>query len=328
MPEEPYTLTDSPRRSQHRVRSLRSSSTGRPRAKYVGGTGLATKYLWDEVPAGVKWSDPENRITFFTGPLAGTRVCGSGTFSVTTLGACTNMCGTSQANGFFGAFMRQNGIDGIIVQGAAEKWTRLHIRGRRTAAPRCRAPAGPRHLGDRGRGHRRSWASDAASSASARRARTSCASRPSWATAATWRLTTAWAPSWAPRSSSAISADQGGRQAAGARSGASGGEREEAGRLHQRGRPRPRATSAPTPASAPLRPMGAVPMRNYTTNVFPEDNKYVPEYMRSHFKAKPVVLLGLHRRPLPHHGRSPKGTYAGFRRRGAGVRGRRPRWAR
>ncbi len=100
---------------------------GETTRKYVGGTGLATKYLWEEVPAGVDWSDPENRITFFTGPLAGTRVCGSGTFSVTTKGACTNMCGTSQANGFLGAFMRQNGIDGIIVQGAADRWVRLHI---------------------------------------------------------------------------------------------------------------------------------------------------------------------------------------------------------
>jgi len=58
---------------------------GETTAKYVGGTGLATKFLWEEVPAGVKWSDPENRLTFFTGPLAGTRVCGSGTFSVTTV---------------------------------------------------------------------------------------------------------------------------------------------------------------------------------------------------------------------------------------------------
>jgi aldehyde:ferredoxin oxidoreductase len=76
----------------------------------------------------VDWSDPENRITFFTGPLAGTRVCGSGTFSVTTKGACTNMAGTAQANGFMGAFMRTNGVDGIIVQGKSDKWIRLHIR--------------------------------------------------------------------------------------------------------------------------------------------------------------------------------------------------------
>lgn len=30
--------------------------------KYPGGTALAAKYLYDEVPAGVQWSDPENRM--------------------------------------------------------------------------------------------------------------------------------------------------------------------------------------------------------------------------------------------------------------------------
>ena len=49
--------------------------------KYVGGTALGAKYLYEEVPPGVEWSDPENRIMFFAGPLTGTRV-GSGIFSV------------------------------------------------------------------------------------------------------------------------------------------------------------------------------------------------------------------------------------------------------
>jgi len=65
---------------------------------------------------------------WFTGPLAGTRVAGSGTFSVISKGPMTNMAGASQANGFFGAFLRFSGLHGIIIQGAARKWTRLHIR--------------------------------------------------------------------------------------------------------------------------------------------------------------------------------------------------------
>ena len=46
--------------------------------KYVGGTGLGVKYLYEEVPPGVGWSDAENRIMFFAGPFSGTRVSGSG----------------------------------------------------------------------------------------------------------------------------------------------------------------------------------------------------------------------------------------------------------
>ncbi|MCE5253994.1 MAG: hypothetical protein LLG45_07305 [Actinomycetia bacterium] len=258
---------------------------GETTAKYVGGTGLATKYLWEEVPAGVKWSDPENRLTFFTGPLAGTRVCGSGTFSVTTLGACTGMAGTAQANGFMGAFMRMNGIDGIIVQGAAEKWTRLHIQDGKIhlldAEPlvgldtwetedavkaetegRCSVysigPAGE-HLvrfsaivGDRGH---------------------VAAHNGVGAVMGSKKL-------------KCISAVKGGvkprvvdpeRLVATAKKLAELTKEVDPG-LVQFG------TNA---GLVPLGAMGAVPMRNYTTNVWPEGNKYVPEYMREHFKSKP-----------------------------------------
>jgi len=95
--------------------------------KYVGGTGLGAKYLHEEVPPGVEWSDANNRMIFCTGPLAGTRVGGSGTFSVVSKGPMTNLAGASQANGFFGAFLRFSGFDGIVIQGAASRWKRLHI---------------------------------------------------------------------------------------------------------------------------------------------------------------------------------------------------------
>ncbi len=95
--------------------------------KYVGGTGLGAKYLYEEVPPGVEWSDAENRIMFFTGPLGGTKVSGSGTFSVVSKGPMTNMAGASQANGYFGAFLRFAGFDGIIVHGKAKRWLYLYI---------------------------------------------------------------------------------------------------------------------------------------------------------------------------------------------------------
>jgi aldehyde:ferredoxin oxidoreductase len=93
----------------------------------VGGTALGAKYLYEEVPPGVEWSDPENRIMFFAGPLSGTRVGGSGIFSVISKGAATGMAGTSQANGFFAAFLKFAGFDGIIVQGQAKRWSYLHV---------------------------------------------------------------------------------------------------------------------------------------------------------------------------------------------------------
>ena len=95
--------------------------------KWVGGTGLGAKYLFDEVPAGVEWADAENRLILATGPLGGTRIGGSGTVAVVTKGALTNGAAAVQANGFFGAYLRFSGIEGIILQGKARRWLYLYI---------------------------------------------------------------------------------------------------------------------------------------------------------------------------------------------------------
>ncbi|UCG66393.1 MAG: hypothetical protein JSW12_05035 [Deltaproteobacteria bacterium] len=95
--------------------------------KYVGGATLGIKFLYDEVPPGVEWSGPENRLFLGSGPLGGTRVGGSGTIAVVTKGALTNGIASTQANGFFGAFLRFQGFDGIILQGAAPDWVYLYL---------------------------------------------------------------------------------------------------------------------------------------------------------------------------------------------------------
>ena len=95
--------------------------------KWVGGTGLGAKYLFEEVAAGVGWADKENRLILASGPLGGTRIGGSGTVSVVTKGALTNGAAASQANGFFGAYLRFSGTDGIILQGKAKRWLYLYI---------------------------------------------------------------------------------------------------------------------------------------------------------------------------------------------------------
>ncbi|MFC1861704.1 aldehyde ferredoxin oxidoreductase family protein [Chloroflexota bacterium] len=95
--------------------------------KYVGGTGFGLKILYEEVPPHVQWSDPENRLTIASGPLGGTRIPGSGAYSVVTKGCLTNGAVASQANGFFGAYMRFSGFDGIVLQGAATQWLYLYL---------------------------------------------------------------------------------------------------------------------------------------------------------------------------------------------------------
>ena len=95
--------------------------------RWLGGTGLGMKYLYEEVRPGVEWDSPENRLLFCSGPLAGTVVRGGGTFSVVTKGPMTNGATSSQANGYLGAFMKQSGFDGVILQGRSESWVYLHL---------------------------------------------------------------------------------------------------------------------------------------------------------------------------------------------------------
>lgn len=95
--------------------------------KYVGGTTLGMKILYDEVPPDVSWSDPRNILFIGSGPLGGTSVPGSGSIAVVTKGALTNGATATQANGFFGAYMRLSGYDYIIVQGASPEWVYLYI---------------------------------------------------------------------------------------------------------------------------------------------------------------------------------------------------------
>ena len=73
--------------------------------KWVGGVGLGAKYLYEEVPPGVQWSDPENRLIWTTGPLAGSGVMGAATFNVTSKGPMTNLGSGSQANGRLSTIM-------------------------------------------------------------------------------------------------------------------------------------------------------------------------------------------------------------------------------
>lgn len=94
---------------------------------YLGGTGLVAKYLYDEVPPKVEWSDADNRIIFASGPLGGTKMGGTGAFSVVTKGPLTNGATSTQANGLFGAFLKFSGFDAIVLQGIASRWVYLYI---------------------------------------------------------------------------------------------------------------------------------------------------------------------------------------------------------
>ncbi len=96
--------------------------------KYIGGSGLGAKILWEEVPPEVTWDHPENRLILGTGPLAGTPIWGTGSLSVVTRGAMTGGAASTQAQGFFGTNLKYSGYDAIVLQGQAKRWVYVYIK--------------------------------------------------------------------------------------------------------------------------------------------------------------------------------------------------------
>jgi aldehyde:ferredoxin oxidoreductase len=96
--------------------------------QYLGGSGLAARYLFDLVDARADPLDPASPLVFMTGPLVGTRAPSCGRFEVCARSPLTGFWGEGNAGGFWGPALRFAGYDGIIVRGAAERPVYLLVR--------------------------------------------------------------------------------------------------------------------------------------------------------------------------------------------------------
>ena len=98
--------------------------------KFIGGRGFAAKLFWDMVPAGAGALEPENLLTFVTGPAAGFpgvagnrwQVCGKSPQSQPEAFTYCNL------GGLWGLTLKLAGYDALAVQGKADKPVYLFIR--------------------------------------------------------------------------------------------------------------------------------------------------------------------------------------------------------
>jgi aldehyde:ferredoxin oxidoreductase len=89
---------------------------------YVGGIGIGTRVVYDEVPPGVDAFDPENVLVLAVGPLTGTMVPGSARYHIISKSPNTTFTiSNADAAGFFGPEFKFAGYDAMIIEGAAEK---------------------------------------------------------------------------------------------------------------------------------------------------------------------------------------------------------------
>lgn len=95
--------------------------------KYLGGVGIATSYLYKEVPAGIDPLGPENKLIFMTGPLTGTASASAARYSVVAKSPQTGIWGHGNSGGNFGPMLKRSGFDGIIIEEASPKPVYLEI---------------------------------------------------------------------------------------------------------------------------------------------------------------------------------------------------------
>lgn len=94
---------------------------------YIGGRGVADRYLWEELDPTVDPLSPENKLIFATGPLTGTPVSCGARYMVVTKGPLTNAITTSNSGGHWGPELRFAGYDLLLLEGRAPKPVYLFI---------------------------------------------------------------------------------------------------------------------------------------------------------------------------------------------------------
>lgn len=89
--------------------------------QYLGGNGLGTKILWDEVPPSADPLGPINKLILATGPLCGSPVPNSGRVAFVAKSPLTGIYGDSNAGGHFGPELKYAGFDMVVIEGKSEE---------------------------------------------------------------------------------------------------------------------------------------------------------------------------------------------------------------
>jgi len=88
--------------------------------KVIGGRGLNSIRLYDELQKDVDPLSPENMLLFGVGPLTGTLLSSSAYTTISGKSPMTGILGDSAAGGFFGPELKQAGYDQVIITGRSE----------------------------------------------------------------------------------------------------------------------------------------------------------------------------------------------------------------
>lgn len=94
---------------------------------FLGGRGYGAWLLYRETERGANPLGPSSRLVFMTGPLTGTTFPGAGRTAVVFKSPLTGAIADSSMGGFFGAWLKRAGFDGIVIQGRSKRPVALTI---------------------------------------------------------------------------------------------------------------------------------------------------------------------------------------------------------
>lgn len=97
--------------------------------KHIGGLGFGTQIYLDQIKEHPVFDalSPENPFVVMTGPLTGLKMNGVARWTVCSKSPLTGYWGDSNVGGFFGAYLKFAGYDGIVITGNAKTPSYLFI---------------------------------------------------------------------------------------------------------------------------------------------------------------------------------------------------------
>ena len=89
--------------------------------KAIGGRGLNSLRLYEELKRDIDPLSPENMLFIAVGPLTGSLLSSSAYMTISGKSPLTGILGDSAAGGFFGPELKQAGYDQVVITGKADK---------------------------------------------------------------------------------------------------------------------------------------------------------------------------------------------------------------
>src|SRR5215467_1590285 len=94
---------------------------------FVGGRGVGSKLLTDNMDPKVDALDPRNPLIFATGPVTGTYAPTGGRYMVITKSPLTGAIACSNSGGYWGPALRYAGYEYLLFEGKAKEPSYLYI---------------------------------------------------------------------------------------------------------------------------------------------------------------------------------------------------------